>query len=350
MVQRKSAAQPDGQTNLFELLAAKPQAVVVSVPTPTQVEAAVEEPTRPVLPDGWSTEDIRFLLNMLEGDPILIADSNLGIPTIHNDFGAEVTHAGYGLMVVKGTGYKLDFDAGGAMARTPSGKGWTRLHIEGSYPYDKAAVRKILKAYLPEEDPQPACPAPLDERLEDRLEEERSAVPPTKVALEEQAREFCHALGHFIGTEQWLRYPSPCPHIILLTDGTRYVAEHGGEDGASAWWLIDVIASYQGEAMLKRHDFQVWKLVIHPPDAPGPEQNAVMAALEGKTGEKREFNPHRHATVICTNGNEKELVRQEIEMTDFLPVGEVKLYASVEQHSDISTQKKVMIILLDSEY
>lgn len=102
--------------------------------------------------------------------------------------------------------------------------------------------------------------------------------------------------------------------------------------------------------MLKRHDFQVWKLVIHPPDAPGPEQNAVMAALEGKTGEKREFNPHRHATVICTNGNEKELVRQEIEMTDFLPVGEVKLYASVEQHSDISTQKKVMIILLDSEY
>jgi hypothetical protein len=345
MAHRKSTASPSGQTNLFDLFAGQPQALVVSVPAPPA--AAADPPPGPVLPDGWSLDDIRFLLNILEEGPLLVADGKLGIPTIHSNFGAEVIHAGYGLMVVEGTDYKLDFDAGGAMARTPSGKGWTRLRIEGSYPYDKAAVRNTLRSYLPEEENrEPPCSASGEDEAESRPAE----CPPAGRSLEEQAREFSRALGQFIGTEQWLRYPTPCPHIVLLTDGARFVAEHGGEDGSSAWWLIDVIASYQGEAAMRRHGFQVWKLIIHPPDRPGPEQNSVMATVEGKANDEKEFNPHRHATVICTNGNEKELVRQEIEMTDFLPVGEVRLYASVEQHPDISMQKKVMIILLDSEY
>jgi hypothetical protein len=173
-----------------------------------------------------------------------------------------------------------------------------------------------------------------------------------KVPVEEQVREFHRDLGQFTGTEKWTRYPTLCPHIILLTDGAQYVAEHGGEDGNMAWWLMDAIASYQGEAALKRHDFQVWKLVVHPPDEPEPAQNTVMAALQSKPGQAPEkpFNPHRHASLICTNGNEKELARQEIDMTDFLPVGEIMLYASVEEHPDISTKQKVMIILLVSEY
>ena len=77
-----------------------------------------------------------------------------------------------------------------------------------------------------------------------------------------------------------------------------------------------------------------------------------MAVLQSKPGQAPEkpFNPHRHASLICTNGNEKELVRQEIDMTDFLPVGEITLYASVEEHPDISAKQKVMIILLVSEY
>ena len=77
-----------------------------------------------------------------------------------------------------------------------------------------------------------------------------------------------------------------------------------------------------------------------------------MAVLQSKPNQAPEkpFNPHRHASIICTNGNEIELVRQEIDMTDFLPVEEITLYASVEEHPDISTRQKVMILLLSSEY
>jgi hypothetical protein len=116
--------------------------------------------------------------------------------------------------------------------------------------------------------------------------------------------------------------------------------------------LIDAIASYQGEAALMQNDFQVWKLVVHPPDEPGPAQDPATTAAQIKPGQNPEkpFNPHRHASLLCTDGNNEELVRQEIEMTDFLSAGEITFYASVEEHPEISTRQKVMIILLSSEY
>jgi hypothetical protein len=178
------------------------------------------------------------------------------------------------------------------------------------------------------------------------------ATPPDKLSVEEQVADFCSALGHFTGTEKWTRYPTLCPYLVLLTDGALYVAEHGAEQGNTAYWVIDAIASYQDETALTQNDFQVWKLVIHPPDEPGPAQETATAAALIKPGQNPEkpFNPHRHASLTCTDGNNEELVRQEIEMTDFLPAGEITLYASVEEHPDISTRQKVMIILLSSEY
>jgi hypothetical protein len=669
MAQKKSDQIPVGQVNLFDLFGMNtPPAVVVAPPPPAPVEPVAA--AGPTLPDGWTLDDIRFLLNVLEEGPILVAVTELGIPTIHSNFGAEVVHCGFGLMKVEGLGYKLTFDAGGAMQRTPSGNGWTRLTIEGKYPYDAKLVREKLEAYLPKDDaPQatalPPVPAEEPERdyeaekkastlklIEERkrdqtlpqymiaiddvdklpftmtdeslirvycvgrdvelvtgevvtisgffgsaggkyietlqagenmippgvelnlepdrdrcihksflrgvlLDEQQEAElgkdirqlfemakpwlatestgeqicvdsPANMVALalevkeagaqlemagsvdtptleafrgkvwsvmtraselesladnqtgeeqqrtrdvlgeiedalggyldmsyefmkctllklllpenlrshvkvetgepatvaffengyalkldlqltadgelpqenvkvvvaintdsglirnndapvkdcmttveklpkvfeemmklknykkpvEDQVKEFRSTIGYFTGTEKWTRYPGLCPHIILLTDGALFVAENGGEDGNSAFWLMDAIASYQGEAALKHHEFQVWKLVVHLPDEPGPAQNTVMAVLQSKPGHAPEkpFNPHRHASLICTNGNEKELVRQEIDMTDFLPVGEVTLYASVEDHPDVSTKQKVMIILLSSEY
>ena len=336
MAQKKSDVIPAGQTNLFDLFGLNtPAAAAVVVASPPPVPANPVEAADPVLPDGWTEEDVRFLLNVLEEGPILVADTNLGIPTIHSNFGAEVEHRGFGLMEVKGDGYGLSFDAGGAMQRTPSGKGWTRLYIEGTYVYETSTVREKLLAYLPDSKSSPT-----------------HQNTPEKTSIEKQAQEFRRDLGQFIGTEKWTRYPAICPHIILLTDGALFVAAHGGEGGNTAWWLIDAIASYQGEATLKRHDFQVWKLIIHPPDEPGPAQNTVMAVLQSKPNQAPEkpFNPHRHASIICTNGNEIELVRQEIDMTDFLPVEEITLYASVEEHPDISTRQKVMILLLSSEY
>ncbi len=78
------------------------------------------------LPQGWTIEDVQFLLDKLEsGCAVLVADRNLGICTIH------------------------DFpDAGVAMFRTPSGQSWSALTIGGSYSYDFDGVKATLRAYL----------------------------------------------------------------------------------------------------------------------------------------------------------------------------------------------------------
>jgi hypothetical protein len=179
----------------------------------------------------------------------------------------------------------------------------------------------------------------------DQLIEPSSA----KIPIDEQVKEFNINLGYFTGTEKWTRYACLCPHIVLLTDGALYVAEHGGEDDNSAYWLIDAIGSYQGEAALKHHAFQVWKLLVLPPD-PEIHPMTVAAVIRSKQSAAKEHNPHRHAILTCTNGDEKQLARQEIDLTDFLPIGEVTIYASVEKHPDISTDRQVMILLLPSEY
>jgi len=101
-----------------------------------------------VLPDGWTEEDIRFLLERLEEGPILIADRNLGIPTIHS-LGGEVRHLGFGLFRLSTADYTVTFDAGGAMRRTPGGKGWTKVNVQdGAFPYDAEEVCRVLLAWL----------------------------------------------------------------------------------------------------------------------------------------------------------------------------------------------------------
>ncbi|MCB9136589.1 MAG: DUF2958 domain-containing protein [Anaerolineales bacterium] len=98
------------------------------------------------IPEGWTEEDLAFLHTQLELGPILVADAALGFPTIHEVPNAD--HLGYGLFRAVGDGYTLYFDGGGAMRRTPSGKGWTQLDIQGEYPYDLKAARAILERYL----------------------------------------------------------------------------------------------------------------------------------------------------------------------------------------------------------
>ena len=77
---------------------------------------------------------------------------------------------------------------------------------------------------------------------------------------------------------------------------------------------------------------------------------SVAAVLRSKQPEAKDCNHHRHAVLTCTNGDEKQLARQEIDLTDFLPINEITIYASVEKHPDISNDRKVMILLLPSEY
>jgi len=70
---------------------------------------------------------------------------------------------------------------------------------------------------------------------------------------------------------------------LVITDGAKALA-----DRFECYWFVDIVVSYQRQ--LKGHEFQVWHLV--------------------KYGECK-------ATVTCTDGNDKVLVRQHIPFTDF---------------------------------
>jgi hypothetical protein len=80
---------------------------------------------------------------------------------------------------------------------------------------------------------------------------------------------------------------------LRFTEGVQYLAET-----ASAYWLIDLIASWCPHASLRNEEFVLWKLVV---------------------------NSDRTATAIADDGNGRELVRQDIPWTDF-PLDEVSLY------------------------
>ena len=72
---------------------------------------------------------------------------------------------------------------------------------------------------------------------------------------------------------------------FVYTPGVRHLAERAG-----AYWLIDLIASWQLDPNVKREEFQVWTLDVRP----------------GRT-----------ATAVATDGNDTVLASQDIAYTDF---------------------------------
>ena len=105
-----------------------------------------------------------------------------------------------------------------------------------------------------------------------------------KTALEIQ-----NELSQFTGTENYYRHPFG----INYTDGVKYMAESCG-----AYWLIDVVASYQHETNIKDEPFQVYKLFV---------KNDKSAKIE------------------ISDGNNNVLAVQELEFTDF-PLTEFELW------------------------
>lgn len=92
------------------------------------------------------------------------------------------------------------------------------------------------------------------------------------------------------GTSTYWKHPIG---KITYTDGIKWVA-----DTAGAYWLIDLIASHQGNASLKREWFQLWEMTV--------------------TG--------RSAVVTCRHDTgTPPLVTQRIGYTDF-PEGTWKFY------------------------
>ena len=110
-------------------------------------------------------------------------------------------------------------------------------------------------------------------------------------------------LQEFHGTENY--YKHSLIKNIHYTDGVKYMAET-----ADAFWLIDIVVSYQTESKIRDQHFQVYSLKV---------------------------NDDRTAKVTITDGNDNVLASQEIEFTDF-PIDEISIWC-VDG-----------IILLPSEY
>ena len=91
-------------------------------------------------------------------------------------------------------------------------------------------------------------------------------------------------LAYFTGTAQYHRHGIG-PITIYLTDGCKHVAEEG-----MAYWLFDLILSYQIYPVVKRQFVQVWKLQKQ-------QDNGWLAT--------------------CEDGNGTVLQRQEIPYSDF---------------------------------
>lgn len=107
----------------------------------------------------------------------------------------------------------------------------------------------------------------------------------------EKRREIEAELPHFCnGTEQWYKiYPN-----VLITDGIKFICDVG-----EAYWLIDTIFAVQNENEVKNQVFQLYELEVN---------------LETHSAELK-----------VTDGNEKQLYRQEIPYTDF-PLPKFKCY------------------------
>jgi hypothetical protein len=89
-------------------------------------------------------------------------------------------------------------------------------------------------------------------------------------------------LRDFIGTTQWYRHSVSG---YLFTDGVKALA-----DQFRAYWLIDLVMSHQLTPEVKRETFQTWKL---------------------KRQERTRF------VAVATDGNKREIARQEIPFSDF---------------------------------
>jgi hypothetical protein len=117
-------------------------------------------------------------------------------------------------------------------------------------------------------------------------------------------------LSQFCGSSTWYRHWTG---KLIYTEGAQYLAEQ-----AQAYWLIDAIASYQGEDVLTQdpllQEFQVWMLTVYE---------------------------DRTARLECVaDTDQPPVVIQEIELTDF-PLSEIKLYVCLGEQ---------LCLMLPSEY
>lgn len=153
--------------------------------------------------------------------------------------------------------------------------------------------------------------------------------------------EFEAKLPHFTGTEGYLRFRYPwLRRQFLITDGVKFVA-----DKASAYWLLDLIASHFSNQRLANETFQIWRLVVNlegEADIGSFEEvqddNQAMQAI------RRWFPTSRtgQALIVAEDGNGKLLAQQAISYTNF-PLPDFTFYVTNDEHNGI-------LVMLTSEY
>ena len=116
-------------------------------------------------------------------------------------------------------------------------------------------------------------------------------------------------LAQFTGSRTFTRHS--LLRRMCMTEGITWLADHVG-----AYWLTDLVASYQHEPHVSAEHFQVWRL-----------------SVDVST---------RAAAIMMTNGNSSTpLVQQQIDYTDF-PLDDITLWLIV--------QGDYLILMLPSEY
>ena len=67
--------------------------------------------------------------------------------------------------------------------------------------------------------------------------------------------EFELGLKQFIGTQNYWEHNVPGAFTLILTDGANYIRQE-----AQAYWLFDLIATFQFDDRIQLHPFQMWQL------------------------------------------------------------------------------------------
>ena len=105
-----------------------------------------------------------------------------------------------------------------------------------------------------------------------------------------EAEKFAADLDQFTGTEHYYQHWAG---KLNLTDGVHFLEMHG------AGWLVDAVASYQGEDAVRGVPFQLWSLKVQP------DRKAVLTMRE--------------------DSDKPALIEQKFQFTDF-PLDEFSLY------------------------
>jgi hypothetical protein len=116
-------------------------------------------------------------------------------------------------------------------------------------------------------------------------------------------------LDRFNGSDTFTQWSPLLFRNSVLTEGALYLAENCG-----AYWLMDIIGSYQSESKFRTQNFQVWKL-----DRKG----------EGWL-------------VTAEDGNGNVITRQDMGVSDF-PLNGIEIWA-------IRNELGGLTLMLPSEY